>query len=140
MYTTVLVGVDGSDADRDAVAVARHLVRNYDRMFLVNVRPATRVVIPGYVGNFEAEDHKLALRDAVALGAPHGARVTATDVVQLPLYAEACAWSLINSTESQLAAVRAGLGDVGDVEVSVALGPTRDALQAFSETVDALFC
>ena len=241
MYTTVLVGIDGSDADRDAIAIARQLVRNYDRLILANVRPIERVLLRGYAGDFEAEDHerslalleqaneqgglpaemlsvvaddvgaglqevaehegvdlmivgrchrsiagrvllgdnarsalhrapctiavaptgyaerahpptrigvaydgsahsKLALRHALILAERHGASVAAKDVIQLPLYAEAGVWSLVNSTEAQLDAARAGLGDVGEVDVSVAVGVTRDALEAFSETVDALFC
>jgi nucleotide-binding universal stress UspA family protein len=237
MYTTVLVGIDGSDADRDAIAVARHLAPTYERLILVNVRggkqaigdvaavderehsldtlerarneggiPAETVTVAaadvgkglqdvaeregadlmivgrshrslagrvllgddtcsalhrapcavavapaGYAAHAHAPtrigvaydgsvESKLALDHAVALAKRHRATVVAKDVIQLPRYAEAGAWSLVNSTKPQLDAVRAMLGDVGDVDVSVAVGGTRDTLQAFSETVDALFC
>ncbi|MHB8693057.1 MAG: universal stress protein [Solirubrobacteraceae bacterium] len=193
MYTTVLVGVDGSDVDRDVVAVAHHLVRNYDRLILADLgaglhdiaeregvdllivgrchrspagrallgdntrsalhrAPCTIAVVPtgyaerahvptrigvAYDGSVQSQ---LALQHAATMAERHGATVAAKDVVQFPLYAEAGAWSLVNSTGAQLADVRASLGDVGEVDVSVAVGVTRNVLQAFSETVDALFC
>jgi nucleotide-binding universal stress UspA family protein len=237
MYSTVLVGIDGSDADRDAIALARHLAGNDVRLLLVNVSraqhsivggpepedgeqsldvlerarkeegiqaetvsvaaddvgkglhdvaeregadllivgrchrslagrvllsddarsalhraPCTVAVAPaGYAGYAHAPmrigvaydgsvPSKLALAQAVTLARRHGASVVAKDVIQLPLYAEAGVWSLVNSTQAQLADVRATLGDIGEVDVSVAVGVTRDTLQAFSETVDALFC
>jgi nucleotide-binding universal stress UspA family protein len=104
--------------------------------YAAHAHAPTRIGV-AYDGSVES---KLALDHAVALAKRHRATVVAKDVIQLPRYAEAGAWSLVNSTKPQLDAVRAMLGDVGDVDVSVAVGGTRDTLQAFSETVDALFC
>jgi nucleotide-binding universal stress UspA family protein len=194
MYATVLVGIDGGGAGRDAIAVARHLVPNHDRLIRVMAddvgealhevaeregadlliigrchrslvgrmgddarselhrAPCTVAVAPdGYAQRarrpsrigvaYDGSPHsKLALEHAIALARRHGAGVLAKDVVQLPLYAEAGAWSLVNTTQAQLSGVRAALGDIGDVEISVAAGAARDTLRAFSRTVDALFC
>jgi nucleotide-binding universal stress UspA family protein len=193
MYKTVLVGIDGGDVDRDAAAVAHHLVRNHERLILADVgtglldiaeregvdllivgrchrslaghlllgddahsalhrAPCTIAVAPtGYaerahvptrigVAYDGSAQSQLALQHASTMAERHGASVAAKAVVQLPLYAEVGAWSLVNSTGTHLEAVRASLGEVGEVDVSVAVGVTRDVLKAFSETVDALFC
>jgi nucleotide-binding universal stress UspA family protein len=100
----------------------------------------TETIAVAYDGS---EESKVALAHATLLARDLGARVTAQNVVEPRVYGGA-AWATasvaIEDPKTTVAAARARLGDLDEVEIDVIIGPAREELAAVSDRVDVLVC
>ncbi|HET9074841.1 MAG TPA: universal stress protein [Solirubrobacteraceae bacterium] len=136
-------------ADRDAAAVARLLGGSAATLVPTRVlvaphgyadsrpRHLERIGV-AYDGSTESN---LALAEARRFAEASGARVIVRDVIKAPQFGEG-AWSaeILAMHRALGERVRRALGPQISLEVSVALGPTRLELVAFSDSVDLLIC